>query len=276
MSCETCKETYDDCIVVYEPTEDAHREDLMATGFRPEDVDEYLVVRIEGLSSAGLSQTDICPPYKTKAEAEANGWVPKDRDIFLTISLVENFGPDPNSGWGGFAIFFGVLFCCCLTAGIAYCIVQKRQSSNRWESSSSDDEPTRPQAAAGASPWTASAPAAAGASPWMASAPGPQPPVAMAGGGGPSWGGVASGAMPPPPPAFMSGGAFGNQGLEMSQAPQQKQQWTMDGAPLSQPLGPDWTAPNPWDAPPQNAATSQEPWNQRPAAPPAPQHMWRS
>eukprot|EP00429_Kryptoperidinium_foliaceum_P017007 CAMPEP_0176042016 /NCGR_PEP_ID=MMETSP0120_2-20121206/20847_1 /TAXON_ID=160619 /ORGANISM="Kryptoperidinium foliaceum, Strain CCMP 1326" /LENGTH=518 /DNA_ID=CAMNT_0017375427 /DNA_START=74 /DNA_END=1630 /DNA_ORIENTATION=+ len=131
-SCSSCRSRFGRTKCQPETPTRASRDDLMDTGFWPDDYTSPLLVEITGISGADFSPSAICPPVQDWNET-------LNSDLFLTLTQISELGDkleeDSETGLGSIigSIFGSLMFCfCCvgLPAFICYRIFKRGSRDN--------------------------------------------------------------------------------------------------------------------------------------------------
>jgi hypothetical protein len=151
-SCEGCHNQYGDDCTVDPPNENAHRLELMNTGFWPEDWSMDLVLKITAVTGLDYAASTICPPNG----ANMTTWTaPPMSDLFFTITAVSTLaeaelpgsdssssGSDDEGGVGSILGGIMTLLCCfgcCAVAGY-FMIKMKQQQGAQAQNSYGEDQ----------------------------------------------------------------------------------------------------------------------------------------
>jgi len=151
-SCKECYERYsrEDCGMDID--ENVNRDDLMNTGFWPDDFTGPLTVLVTAIRGVDLLASRICPPtgwtanssgrrLEASVETSPASWTPPNgQDIFLTLTqmaeLADKLGKDKEeeetvSGWQMFTSILSLLACCFCCAAFPAYLIMKSQRRNR-------------------------------------------------------------------------------------------------------------------------------------------------
>lgn len=122
-SCQDCHRSGQSRCAPSELRENANRDDLMKTGFWPDDWTGPLTVKITSILGADFAASLICPP-----PVGSEGWnISAGQDIFLTLTKVAELGDElardtEKSDGSMLESLVGLLFLCCICGGIAMCV----------------------------------------------------------------------------------------------------------------------------------------------------------
>jgi len=134
LSCSECYRNHANIDCTQEgPRRYANRDDLMDTGFWPDDWKGPLTVTIYSITGADFT-TAICPPQDW-SENTSNMIAPSGSSLYLTLTALEELGDDLEEDGvqlsGVLSGLISLLCCCCCVAGIAMLILRKRQQSSQ-------------------------------------------------------------------------------------------------------------------------------------------------
>jgi hypothetical protein len=132
-NCQGCYERYGDQCSVDPPDENAHRIELMNTGFFPEDYTAPFALKITQITNnPDYAAAVVCPPN----DANMSTWTGTAADLFFTLTavaeLAEAEAEDEEEEGGGSVFGLLVMICCCFGCCIAigFCVamLMKRQN----------------------------------------------------------------------------------------------------------------------------------------------------
>jgi hypothetical protein len=135
-NCQGCHQQHGSSCTVEPPDQNAHRIELMNTGFWPEDFVAPFVLKITQIANnPDYAAAVVCPP----TGADMSTWTGTAADLFFTLSAVaelaeaEAADEEEDGGGGGVAGLLVTLCCCCgICLAIGFCaamFMRQRQQS---------------------------------------------------------------------------------------------------------------------------------------------------
>mmetsp|Transcript_139262 Transcript_139262/g.277675 ORF Transcript_139262/g.277675 Transcript_139262/m.277675 type:complete len:587 (-) Transcript_139262:227-1987(-) len=159
LSCGDCYRRYADTDCERQgPQSYANRDDIMRTGFWPDDWTWPLTVTIYAISGPDFANPPLCPPPNWNPNTSSIS-VPNGSGLYLTLTFVSELGDklegDGEEGLSFSAILSGIastLCCCFCAAGIMMFILKKRQQQPAHTSYGGTPAYAQPQSSYGQQP----------------------------------------------------------------------------------------------------------------------------
>lgn len=102
--------------VVFDLGEDLIREDVVTTGFLPEDYTFPLRLTVSHVSGDPFNKSRMCPPTgldSVKSASTASSWVPPvGQELFVSVTQMEDLAPEPPINYGAFVGAFALVGAC--------------------------------------------------------------------------------------------------------------------------------------------------------------------